>query len=151
MRTLLVAAVLLASATASSEQERWFVNDDGDAESPKALENDRTFLLYLCEPGGGGRLNPDGDLLALASYAANFESTTAVVNGRRTTAMPLRVSDYGMLYFAGAAPILQAINGTQLRVEVEEKILGMESTMTYTFPLAGSAEAIRRVGRGCGR
>ena len=65
--------------------------------------------------------------------------------------MPLRVSDYGMLYFAGAVPIFQAINGTQLRVEAEERILGMESTMTYTFPLAGSAEAIRRVGRGCWR
>lgn len=146
-----VAAVLLLFIGAADAQTRWFVNDDGDAESPKAVENDRTFLLYLCEPGGGGQLNPDGDLLALVSYAANFESTTAVVNGRPTTAMPLRVSGHGMLYFAGAAPILQAINGTQLQVVVEEKILGMASTMTYTFPLDGSAAAIRRVGRGCGR
>ena len=151
MIRVLLAGLLLVGAHAGSAQDRWFVNDDGDAESPKAVENDRTFLLYMCEPGGGGRLNPDGDLLALVSYAGNFESTTAVVNGRRTTAMPLRVSDYGMLYFAGAAPILQAINGMQLRVEVEERILGMKSTMTYTFPLDGSAEAIRRVGRGCGR
>ena len=151
MTGIRVAALLLLSAGAANTQTRWFVNDDGDGESPRAVENDRTFLLYMCEPGGGGRLNPDGDLLAPVSYAANFESTTAVVNGRRTTAMPLRVSDYGMLYFAGAAPILQAINGTQLRVEVEETILGMESTMTYTFPLDGSAETIRRVGRGCGR
>lgn len=151
MTSILLAVFLLFSESAADTQTRWFVNDDGDAESPKAVENERTFLLYMCESGGGGRLNSDGDLLALVSYAANFESTTAVVNGRRTTAMPLRVSDYGMLYFAGAAPILQAINGSQLRVEVEEKILGMESTMTYTFSLAGSAEAIRRVGRGCGR
>ena len=151
MNRVLLAGLLSVGVHVANAQTRWFVNDDGDAESPKSVENDQTFLLYLCEPGGGGQLNPDGDLLALVSYAANFESTTAVVNGRPTMAMPLRVSGHGMLYFAGAAPILQAINGTQLKVVVEETILGMASTMTYTFPLDGSAAAIRRVGRGCGR
>ena len=98
------AAVLLLFTGAADARTHWFVNDDGDAQSPKAVENDRTFLLYLCEPGGGGQLNPDGDLLALVSYAVNFESTTAVVNGRPTTAMPRRVSGHGMLCFADAAP-----------------------------------------------
>lgn len=143
--------LLLFGVNAANTQPRWFINHNGAAQSPPSVEDDETHLEYLCDPGGGGVANPEGDLLMLVSYAAEFEGPLAVVNGEPMAIMPMEVASYGTLYFVGGDAIRQAIHGTQLRVAVQERILGMTTTMTYHFPLDGSADAIRQIGRGCGR
>lgn len=143
-------ALLFFGVSTANPQSRWFINDKGAAQSPPSVEDDETRLEYLCDPGGGGVANPEGDLLMLVSYAAEFEGPLAVVNGEPVAIIPMEIGSYGALFFVGDV-IQQAIYGTQLRVAVQERILGMMTTMTYHFPLDGSADAIRQVGRGCGR
>lgn len=144
-------ALLFIGVGIANPQPRWFINDNGAAQSPPSIEDEETRLEYLCEPGGGGAANPEGDLLMLVSYAAEFVGPMAVVNGEPIVVLPIHDERWGILFFTGGDAVQQAIHGARLRVAVQEKILGMTTTMTYHFPLDGSADAIRQVGRGCGR